>query len=67
MKAPMTSLPDFAGLRIQPGYLDRPAQAALLAALREIFAEAPLFTPRMPKSSFHGTNVELRTAWLGLR
>jgi alkylated DNA repair protein (DNA oxidative demethylase) len=50
MKAPMTSLPDFAGLRIQPGYLDRPAQAALLAALREIFAEAPLFTPRMPKS-----------------
>src|ERR1700761_4225221 len=50
MKAPMTSLPDFAGLRIEPGYLDRSAQAALLAALREVFAEAPLFTPRMPKS-----------------
>jgi DNA oxidative demethylase len=50
MKAPMTSLSDFAGLRIQPGYLDHSAQVALLAALREIFAEAPLFTPRMPKS-----------------
>jgi DNA oxidative demethylase len=50
MKAPMTSLPDFTGLRVHSGYLDRPAQVALLAALREIFAEAPLFTPRMPKS-----------------
>src|ERR1700761_7204184 len=50
MKAPMTSLPDFAGLRVCTGYLDRPAQTALLAALREIFTQAPLFTPRMPKS-----------------
>lgn len=38
------------GLRFYPGYLDRGRQAALLAALREVFATAPLFTPRMPKS-----------------
>ncbi len=46
----MTSLSDFAGLRVLPGYLDRPAQLGLLAELREIFTAAPLFTPRMPKS-----------------
>src|SRR5579871_2609576 len=46
----MASASDFAGLRVHPGYLDRPAQTGLLAALREIFAAAPLFTPRMPKS-----------------
>lgn len=46
----MTSPSDCAGLRIHPGYLDRPAQTALVSALREIFAAAPLFTPRMPKS-----------------
>jgi DNA oxidative demethylase len=39
-----------AGLCYYPGYLDRDAQAALLAALDEVFAAAPLFTPRMPKS-----------------
>jgi DNA oxidative demethylase len=39
-----------AGLRLYPGYLDRDAQARLLNALRAIFAAAPLFTPRMPKS-----------------
>src|ERR1700722_6683370 len=50
MKAPMPSPSDFAGLRVHPDYLDRPAQVALLTALREIFAAAPLFTPRMPKS-----------------
>jgi alkylated DNA repair protein (DNA oxidative demethylase) len=50
MKAAMNSATDFTGLRVIPGYLDRAAQAALLVALREIFAEAPLFTPRMPKS-----------------
>jgi alkylated DNA repair protein (DNA oxidative demethylase) len=38
------------GLRFYPGYLDRDRQADLLAALRGIFAAAPLFTPRMPKS-----------------
>lgn len=46
----MNSATDFAGLRVIPGYLDRAAQTALLVALREIFTEAPLFTPRMPKS-----------------
>src|SRR5271155_4555781 len=40
----------FAGLRLYPGYLDRDRQAELVAALRDIFAAAPLFTPRMPKS-----------------
>jgi alkylated DNA repair protein (DNA oxidative demethylase) len=38
------------GLRIVPGYLDRPAQEALLAALRDIVRQAPIYTPRMPKS-----------------
>ena len=41
---------DCAGLRLYPGYLDHDAQAALLAALREVFMAAPLFAPRMPKS-----------------
>jgi DNA oxidative demethylase len=41
---------DSAGLRLCPGYFDRPAQEALLAALRQVLAGAPLFTPRMPKS-----------------
>lgn len=38
------------GLRLYPGYLDRAAQTALLAAIRNVFAAAPLYTPRMPKS-----------------
>jgi DNA oxidative demethylase len=38
------------GLRFHPGYLDREGQAELLAALRLIFAAAPLYRPRMPKS-----------------
>jgi alkylated DNA repair protein (DNA oxidative demethylase) len=38
------------GFRVVPGYLDRPAQEALLAALREVFARAPVYTPRMPKT-----------------
>jgi len=38
------------GLRVVPGYLDRPAQEELLAALREIMRVAPVYTPRMPKS-----------------
>jgi alkylated DNA repair protein (DNA oxidative demethylase) len=33
-----------------PQALDRAAQAALLASLRRIIAEAPLFTPTMPRS-----------------
>jgi DNA oxidative demethylase len=38
------------GLRIVPGYLDRPAQEELLAALREVMRAAPLYVPTMPKS-----------------
>jgi len=33
-----------------PGYLDRPAQEALAAALREVAREAPFYTPRMPRT-----------------
>lgn len=38
------------GLRIVPGYLDRAAQTALRDALQHVFARAPLYTPRMPKT-----------------
>jgi DNA oxidative demethylase len=40
----------FAGLRVVLGYLGREAQEALLAAVREVVARAPLYTPRMPRS-----------------
>ena len=38
------------GVRLYPGYLDLTAQQRLVAVLREIFAAAPPFTSRMPKS-----------------
>jgi DNA oxidative demethylase len=38
------------GLRFYPEYFGRPAQLAVLAALRTVLAAAPLYTPRMPKS-----------------
>jgi DNA oxidative demethylase len=38
------------GLRILPGYFDDNAQLVLLAILRDAVAEAPLFTPEMPKT-----------------
>jgi DNA oxidative demethylase len=38
------------GLRVVPGYLDRPSQEELLEALREIMRQAPPYTPRIPKS-----------------
>jgi alkylated DNA repair protein (DNA oxidative demethylase) len=38
------------GMDYFPHRLDRKAQTALLAALRDIIAEAPLFTPTMPRS-----------------
>jgi alkylated DNA repair protein (DNA oxidative demethylase) len=38
------------GVAYHPGYLDRTAQEELLAALDRVFAAAPLYTPRMPKS-----------------
>lgn len=34
------------GFVIHPGFLDRAAQEALVAALREVLTTAPLFTPR---------------------
>ncbi len=36
------------GIRHLPGYLDRTAQESLVAAVRAVTAEAPLFTPEMP-------------------
>jgi len=47
-RAGMTSGPD--GLEFYPDYLDRADQQDLLAAIREVFAAAPLFVSRMPKS-----------------
>ena len=41
---------DPSGLRLFPDYLDRAAQEALLAELREVMHRAPLYTPCMPKS-----------------
>jgi DNA oxidative demethylase len=38
------------GLRLFPGYFDRPRQEAVVAAIREVVARAPLYAPRMPKS-----------------
>ncbi|KXF79230.1 alkylated DNA repair dioxygenase [Paramesorhizobium deserti] len=44
----MTDLPD--GLRYLPDCFDRSEQEALVGAIREIVADAPLFTPAMPKT-----------------
>ena len=38
------------GLRYFPDHFDRPAQEALVAAIRQVVAEAPLFVPRMPRT-----------------
>jgi len=38
------------GLRYLPDHFDRAAQEALVAAIRQVVAEAPLFVPRMPKT-----------------
>lgn len=40
------TLPD--GLRYHPDFLDRASQEQLVALIREIVAEAPLFVPAMP-------------------
>jgi alkylated DNA repair protein (DNA oxidative demethylase) len=45
------------GFRLVPGYLDRAAQEALLEAVRVVVRQAPLFTPRMPKT---GTPFSVR-------
>ena len=38
------------GITFVPGYLDRAAQDALLSAVRDVIAAAPLYTPRMARS-----------------
>ena len=38
------------GLHYYPSYLDRDSQEALVAQVREIVREAPLFVPKMPKT-----------------
>jgi alkylated DNA repair protein (DNA oxidative demethylase) len=38
------------GVVPHPGWLDRPAQEALLADLRAVVKAAPLFVPRMPRT-----------------
>ena len=38
------------GLQYLPGFLDRPAQEVLAEELRKAIAEAPLFTPVMPRT-----------------
>ena len=48
--APLAVADAASGLRLSPGYLDRSRQIELLAALRDVLAAAPLFTPRMPMS-----------------
>ncbi|MCT8988885.1 alpha-ketoglutarate-dependent dioxygenase AlkB [Chelativorans sp. SCAU2101] len=44
----MLALPS--GIRHLPAYLDRPEQEALLAEIRAVVAEAPLFVPTMPRT-----------------
>jgi alkylated DNA repair protein (DNA oxidative demethylase) len=46
----MTTPRPLSGLRLIPGYLDRGGQETLLAALRTVLAQAPIYTPRMPRS-----------------
>ncbi len=44
----MLALPD--GIKHYPGFLDHAAQQALVEDIRAIVSDAPLFTPRMPKT-----------------
>jgi alkylated DNA repair protein (DNA oxidative demethylase) len=37
-------------MRLVPGRLDRKAQEELIEAIRDVVRQAPLFTPRMPRS-----------------
>jgi DNA oxidative demethylase len=37
-------------VQLRPGYLDRAAQEALLAAIENVLRKAPWYTPRMPRS-----------------
>ncbi len=38
------------GFRLYPGFLDRQSQLSLVAAVRAVIAEAPLFQPTMPRT-----------------
>jgi len=46
----MTMPRPLSGLRLIPAYLDRGGQETLLAALRAVLAQAPIYTARMAKS-----------------
>src|ERR1041385_5283007 len=46
----MTPILSVHGLELRPGYLDRGAQEALVAAVREAIRQAPLYTPTMPRT-----------------
>jgi len=46
------------GATLSPGYLDRAAQEALLAAVRAVIRAAPLYTPRMPRTG-HPLSVRM--------
>jgi DNA oxidative demethylase len=46
----MTAITIVPGVVYRPDYLDRAAQEQLLAALEPVLDDAPLYTPRMPKS-----------------
>jgi len=46
----MTSRMPVQDLALRPGYLDRAAQETLLAAVRAVIGQAPLFTPTMPRT-----------------
>jgi DNA oxidative demethylase len=37
-------------VQLRPGYLDRAAQEAVLAAIEDVLRQAPWYTPRMPRS-----------------
>jgi DNA oxidative demethylase len=50
------------GLVLRPGYLSATEQAALLAELRAALADAPLFTPTMPRT---GKPFSVRMSNLG--
>lgn len=41
---------ELSGLALHPGYFPRDAQAELAAAIADILAKAPYFTPRMPRT-----------------
>ena len=50
MKAQPALRTECSGLRYYPAYLSRAQQSALLADVRKVLNEAPLFSPRMPKT-----------------